>query len=208
VARIVEAVRRTVPAGVPVTVKTRLGFDDPLLFEDIVRGIGDAGASELTVHARTRRQGYRPPAFWDEIAKAREWLAIPVIANGEIWSVEDALRCRASSGCPDLMLGRGALCRPDLAQLIRARDRGEDAPSMDWSDVLALVLRLLDLNLGHYDAAYAPNPIKQWLTYLRHYYPQAALLFENIKRQRDPAELRGQLAAALESAPSPRRSAA
>jgi tRNA-dihydrouridine synthase C len=208
VARIVEAVRRAVPVGVPVTVKTRLGFEDPSLFEDIVRGIGEAGATELTVHARTRRQGYRPPAFWDEIAKARQWLAIPVIANGEIWSVEDALRCRDSSGCPDLMLGRGTLCRPDLARLIRARDQGEDAPPMDWSAVLALVLRLLDLNLAHYDAAYAPNQVKQWLIYLRHYYPQAALLFEGIKRERDPVALRRHLAKALETAPVPGRSAA
>ena len=208
VARIVEAVRRAVPRDVPVTVKTRLGFEDPSLFEDIVRGIGDAGATELTVHARTRRQGYRPPAYWEEVAKAREWLSIPVIANGEIWSVEDARRCRASSGCPDLMLGRGALCRPDLARLIRAHDRGEDIPPMRWTEILALVLKLLDLNLAHYDAAYAPNPIKQWLNYLRHYYPQAAILFEGIKRERDPGELRQRLATALAAAPPPQRSAA
>lgn len=208
VARIVAAVRRAVPPGTPVTVKTRLGFDDPSLFEDIVRGIGEAGASELTVHARTRRQGYRPPAYWDEIARAREWLAIPVIANGEIWSVEDAGRCRASSGCTDLMLGRGVLCRPDLPRLIRGHDRGIGLVPLDWTAARDLVLRLLDLNLEHYDASYAPNPVKQWLVYLGHYYPQAAQLFQDIKRLRDPAALRARLAVSPGTTTATCRSAA
>lgn len=208
VAQIVESVRRAVPGAVPVTVKTRLGFDDPALFEDIVRGIEAAGATELTVHARTRRQGYRPPAYWETIAEARRWLQIPIIANGEIWSTEDALRCRAVSGCDDLMLGRGVLCRPDLPRLIRARLSGDDALALSWPAVLALVLQLLELNLAHYDAGYAPNPIKQWLGYLRYYYPQAAVLFEAVKRLRDPVELKARLEMALQAGATAHRSAA
>ena len=72
---ITAEVRRAVPAHIPVTVKTRLGYEDPSLFIDIVRGIAAAGATELTVHARTKRHGYRPPAFWEEIARARELVA-------------------------------------------------------------------------------------------------------------------------------------
>ncbi len=64
------------------------------------------------------------------------------------------------------------------------------------------------LFIENYDAGYAPNPIKQWLGYLRHYYPQAALLFEEIKRLRDPALLRERLTGAMKAAPTERRSAA
>jgi len=194
---ITAAVRAAVPAQVPVTVKTRLGYEDQALFMDIVRGIDAAGATELTVHARTKRHGYRPPAYWEEIAAAREVVTLPVIANGEIWSPDDALRCRAISGCSDLMLGRGALCRPDLPRLVVAASKGEPLTPMHWNDILPLVPRFFELNLEHYDAGHAGNPLKQWLVYLRSYYPQAAVLFENIKRLRQPEDIRSVLKQAL-----------
>lgn len=199
---ITAAVRAAVPASIPVTVKTRLGFEDHSLFLDIVRGIESAGATELTVHARTKRHGYRPPAYWEEIAAAREVVKLPVIANGEIWSPDDALRCQQVSGCTDLMLGRGALCRPDLPRMVVAATRGETLIPMHWHDILPLVLRLFELNLQHYDACHAGNPIKQWLVYLRSYFPQAAMLFENIKRLREPADIRLVLASALQAGPA------
>ena len=194
---ITAAVRAAVPAQVPVTVKTRLGYEDQALFMDIVRGIDAAGATELTVHARTKRHGYRPPAYWEEIAAAREVVTLPVIANGEIWSPDDALRCRAISGCSDLMLGRGALCRPDLPRLVVAASKGEPLTPMHWNDILPLVPRFYELNLEHYDAGHAGNPLKQWLVYLRSYYPQAAVLFENIKRLRQPEHIHSVLKQAL-----------
>ena len=186
---ITAAVRQAVAPEIPVTVKTRLGFDDPSLFPDIVTGIEAAGATELTVHARTRRDGYRPPAYWEEIAIARELVSLPVIANGEIWSPQDALRCRAVTGCVDLMLGRGALCRPDLPRLVAAADRGETLTSLHWPDIAPLLLRFFQLQMQHYDAHHAGNPVKQWLVYLRSYFPQASLLFEQVKRLRQPQEI-------------------
>ena len=93
------------------------------------------------------------------------------------------------------MLGRGALCRPDLARLVRATMAGDDAEPLAWCDVLPLLQRFFRLTLDNYDHAYAGNPLKQWLVYLRSYYPQAAILFERIKRLRDPAELGAALAA-------------
>ena len=197
---IAAAVRAAVPAPVPVTVKIRLGYEDTSLLLDIVRGIEAAGATELTVHARTKRHGYRPPAYWEEIARAREVVSLNVIANGEIWSPADALRCRQVSGCDDLMLGRGALCRPDLARLVAAAARGEAPASLHWPDILPMLLQFLELNLAHYDACYAPNPLKQWLVYLRAYFPQAAAVFEQVKRLRDPAQVRHALLANLRAA--------
>lgn len=199
------AVRAAVPAHIPVTVKTRLGYEDGELFLDIARGVDAAGVDELTVHARTKRHGYRPPAYWDEIAKAREVVTLNVIANGEIWNPSDALRCREITGCDDLMLGRGVLCRPDLPRLVAASVRGESIASLHWPDILPMVLRLLELNLEHYDPCYAPNPIKQWLAYLRAYFPEAALLFESIKRMRDPAQLHAALSAAIAKRTKPAR---
>ncbi|MBA6411876.1 tRNA-dihydrouridine synthase [Parahaliea sp. F7430] len=184
VQRIVEAVRKAVPSELPVTVKIRLGYEDPLLFKDNVQAIGSAGASELAIHARTKKDGYRPPAYWDHCALAQEWLSIPVIANGEIWSVEDAKRCREISRCPDLMLGRGALCRPDLARLIASASADQPVNPLSWQDITALLLDFFEATIENYDAHYVGNPLKQWLVYLRTYYPQAAVLFENIKRLR------------------------
>lgn len=184
VARITAAVRAAVPADVPVTVKTRLGYEHHEQFLDIVAGIAAAGATEVTVHARTKSHGYRPPAYWQEISRARDCIEIPIIANGEIWSTEDARRCQQVSRCDDLMLGRGALCRPDLPRLVRAAEQGEELAALTWAQVLPLLLRYYELTVAHYDAVYVGNPIKQWLVYLRVYYPQAALLFNRIKRIR------------------------
>ncbi|MEP4148478.1 MAG: tRNA-dihydrouridine synthase [Halioglobus sp.] len=198
VAAITSAVRQAVPAHVPVTVKTRLGYEDQHKFIDIVRGIAEAGATELTVHARTKRHGYRPPAYWEEIARAREQVAMPVIANGEIWNAADALRCQQVSGCEDLMLGRGALCRPDLPRLVKAAANNEAMNPLPWGEIVPLILQFYQLTLDNYDACHVGNPIKQWLVYLRAYYPQAALLFDKIKRLREPeaigAGLRSEMA--------------
>lgn len=118
--RIVLAVRRAVPAHVPVSAKMRLGFNDDHRAEDNALAIEAAGASEIVVHARTKAHGYRPPAYWDRIADLRREVKLPLVANGEIWTVEDALRCQQASGCTSLMLGRGMVADPGLALAIRA----------------------------------------------------------------------------------------
>ena len=204
---ITAAVRAAVPTEVPVTVKTRLGYEDHSRFLDIVRGIEAAGANELTVHARTKRHGYRPPAYWEEIAAARAVVTLPVIANGEIWSTGDALRCRDISGCDDLMLGRGALCRPDLPRLVAAASKSEPLHPMHWREILPLVLKFFELNLEHYDTGHAGNPLKQWLVYLRSYFPQAALLFEDIKRLHQPTDITPILQQAIAASGSSREAA-
>jgi tRNA-dihydrouridine synthase C len=188
--QIVSAVRQAVPSDTPVTVKIRLGYQDRELLEDNVRAIAEAAPTELAIHARTKKDGYRPPAYWEEIARARQWVSLPIIANGEIWNPADGLRCREVSGCEDLMLGRGILCRPDLAHLIAAQHRGEEMHPLQWPQVHALVTQLFELSVTHYDERHVGNSIKQWLAYQRHYYPQAALLLERLKRLRSSTDLR------------------
>lgn len=190
---ITAAVRRALPAATPLTVKVRLGFEDRSTFTDVISAISDAGASEIVIHARTRRDGYRPPAYWEEIQRARACTVLPLVANGEIWSPDDAVRCREASGSSDLMLGRGVLCRPDLPRLVRSVDSGDALAPMTWSEVLPLLRHFFELTLQGYDARYAGNPLKQWLVYLRSYYPQGAVLFEAIKRLHDPSAIRAHL---------------
>ena len=127
--RIVAAVRRAVPAALPVSAKMRLGYEDASRARECAQALADGGASELVVHARTKADGYRPPAYWERVPAIREAVAIPVIANGEIWTPADAERCRVVSGCDGLMLGRGMVADPGLALAIRAQRRAGGAAS-------------------------------------------------------------------------------
>ena len=142
VGRVVEAVRAAVPAHVPVSAKMRLGFHDDSLAEACAQAIEAAGACELVIHARTKAHGYRPPAYWDRIADIRQHVRLPVIANGEIWSVADALRCQEVTGCQALMIGRGAVSDPGLALAIARANKPHQAdrepmlhPAVPWSDL-------------------------------------------------------------------------
>ena len=186
VGAIAAAVRRAVPAHLLVTAKIRLGFEDRSPFLDNVRALADAGVNELAIHARTRSDGYKPPAWWDEIARAVALVDFPVIANGEIWSPEDSQRARSASHCEDLMLGRGVLCRPDLPKLVRAATDGVDARGLSWLDIAELLQGFAQQKRQECAERHAAGPVKQWLGYLRHYYPQAAALFADVKRLTDP----------------------
>jgi tRNA-dihydrouridine synthase C len=128
-ARIVEAVRRAVPPGLAVSAKMRLGVDDASRARECAQALAGGGASELVVHARTKADGYRPPAHWERLPAIREAVSIPVIANGEIWTPDDAERCRRVTGCDGLMLGRGMVADPGLALAILASRRAGRVPS-------------------------------------------------------------------------------
>ena len=114
---IAEAIVKTVVEAVkvPVTVKTRLGWDnDQITILDFARRMEGSGASMLTLHARTRAQGYKGTAQWEWIAKVKEVLSIPVIANGDIFSVEAAIECLSQTGADGVMCSRGTLGYPFL----------------------------------------------------------------------------------------------
>ena len=186
---IVSAIRRAVPDNTPVTAKIRLGYEDDKLLFDNVQAIEAAGASELTVHARTKVQGYKPPAHWEQIAEVKAQLSIPVIANGEIWTPDQALACQQQSSCEDLMLGRGALCRPDLPGLIKSQADNEMREPISWAQIIPLLHQSLIFSIENYEPKYAGNRLKQWLVYLKHHYLEANILFSDIKRLRTPDEL-------------------
>ncbi len=110
---LVQAVVNAV--NVPVTVKTRIGWDDDEInILDFASRMADAGAQMLTVHARTRAQGYNGAAKWDWIRQVKAALTIPVIANGDIFSVKSAVTCLEQTGADGVMCSRGTLGYPFL----------------------------------------------------------------------------------------------
>lgn len=181
---IVSAVRKATPADVKVTAKMRLGYLDKSLMLDCARALDDGGAGHIVVHARTKVEGYRPPAHWACIAQVREVVQAQVIANGDIWTVEDYLQCRRESGCEDVMLGRGLVARPDLALQIRATIAGEDATPLPWSALQSIIEGFYARVSEEICAAHAPGRLKSWLAHLRRSYPQAEALYQDIRTQK------------------------
>ncbi|MFY8325936.1 tRNA-dihydrouridine synthase [Pseudoalteromonas sp. ZZD1] len=179
---IIKAVRDAVPIQHQVSAKIRLGFDDDSNSQEIVDAVVSAGADSIAIHARTKRDGYNPPAYWEKIPPLIEGKAIDVVANGEIWQVSDALLCQQRSGCTDLMLGRGALSHPDLAKKIKATMSGEQYQGLQWEHILYHIIHSSMHHDPTKDEKYFASRTKQWLGYLKREYQQAHALFDEIRR--------------------------
>ncbi len=197
---IARQVREAVPAATPVTAKIRLGYESRTRYVENALALAEGGVAELVVHGRSKADGYRPPAYWDCIGRIREYLAIPVIANGDIWSPEDYRRCRAESGCTHVMLGRGLLSRPDLALAIRADLTNTEFTPLNWSAICDLLLGFQRQTTLSYPLQFCGNRLKQWLMYLQRQYVQAGQLFEAIKKSRDPLVIESAVIAARDLA--------
>lgn len=183
--RIVAEVRRAVPAHIPVTAKMRLGYESPDGALDCARALAAGGAAQIVVHARTKVDGYRPPAHWEWIARVQAAVPVPVFANGEIWTVADWQRCRSISGATHFMLGRGLIAQPDLALQIRAAARGDPWTPLPWDALLPRVLDFWHQVRAKLAGNYAPGRLKQWLIWLARNYPEAAALFDAVRRETD-----------------------
>jgi len=201
--RIVHAVRAAVPTDIPVTAKMRLGCDRPDGALECARALAAGGAAELVVHARTKTQGYQPPAYWEWIARIREAIDITVIANGEIWSVDDWRRCREISGAEHFMLGRGLVARPDLALQIRAAANGASIDALGWDALRPQVRDYWRQVRAKVMPRFAPGRLKQWLFSLSRNYPDAQRLFDDIRRERDCAPIDRALLGPDAEAPGP-----
>ena len=194
--RIVSRVRAAVPAGIPVTAKMRLGVSDTSRAIECATALAEGGAASLVVHARTRDHGYRPPAHWDWIARIDAAVGVPVIANGEVWTPADWERCRAVSGCADVMIGRGAVSDPFLA--LRIRGLMDRSPSRgEWPIVLRHIADYLKKLQARVAARHEHGRVKMWLSYLRRTWPQAAELHAAIRRRHDSREILAVIEGAL-----------
>ena len=173
--------------GVPLTAKMRLGVNEPTRAIECAQALAEGGAQRLVVHARTKRDGYRPPAHWAWVARIAEAVEVPVVANGEVWSVANWRGCRQESGVSDVMLGRGAVADPFLARDIRAGVEWEtgDPRHGDWLILAQAIGRFWTRVRAKLAPCHAPGRLKQWLNFLRRRFAQAETLFQRVRPLKD-----------------------
>ena len=191
---IVRAIRDAVPPEIPVSAKMRLGWDSIDAIHENADMAAEGGASWLTIHARTRVAGYAPPVYWKPIGVVRKRLNIPVVANGDIWTIADFRQCREETGCRHFMLGRGAMANPFLSWQA-AHELGitdslppaaaRNAP-VDWTPLLCRLMHYMEF-YGEKIQPRTAQRLKQWLRMASHHDGFAD--FERIKRTQTVPEL-------------------
>lgn len=201
--RILCEVRRSVPAPIPVTAKMRLGFENTDGALECAQALADGGAAQIVVHARTKTDGYKPPAHWEWVARIQDAVQVPVFANGEVWSLEDWRRCREVSGVHNIMLGRGLVAKPDLALQIKAACRGDDVIPMPWEEIFPMLQDFWIQVRRKLPPQYAPGRLKQWVIWLTRNYSQAADLFVAIRQETDCLKIDQRLGLLIEPAVMP-----
>ncbi len=194
---IVKTVRSAISPEIPVSAKIRLGFDNPSVCIENAQAIAEGGASWLTVHCRTKSDGYRPPAYWDWIPKIREATSIPLVANGEIWNPSDFDRCREVTYCDQFMIGRGAMSNPYIFKQIREhlnKDTSAISPVFKpWQQTKSLLPGFFEASSLHINEYFAVSRTKQWLKALSLKNPEAKEVFDRVKILRKPLEFRSEL---------------
>jgi tRNA-dihydrouridine synthase C len=190
---ITRAVREAVPRSIPVSVKVRLGWDSIEPIHKNSEMIQRAGASWLTIHARTKAQGYQPPVYWHPIGEVRRYASIPIVANGDIWSIADFHLCQEQTGCQHFMIGRAALANPQLPHQI-AQSLGLQSPRplplTNWPALLRELLHYSEACNGPANPK-SLNRLKQWLAIASRFgdFPH----FAQLKRLQTPQEFFAQL---------------
>jgi tRNA-dihydrouridine synthase C len=214
---VVAAMRAAVPKEIPVSAKLRLGWDSIDSIYENAAMAAEGGASWLTIHGRTRVAGYQPPAFWRPIGLVRERLGLPVVANGDIWTIEDFRRCREETDCIHFMLGRGAMANPllpaqaarelGIAHVVQHRIAGDPVHSAagtlhgpgiapgaplgdaerDWAPRLRRLAHWMDYFEGPGAASKRVHRLKQWLKLAARFGEFTE--FESIKRAQSVDEL-------------------
>ena len=182
--QIIKSVKEAIPNKAILSAKIRLGFDDASLLDEIVSAITSANANQLTIHARTKRDGYKPPAYWHHIGEISDKYDIELFANGEIWSLADAKQCLKEAKTANIMLGRGALAMPNLANVVKEKEE-----KMPWPALNILFQHYAQLELQGDKSFYFSSRLKQWLRYLKLQYPQAENLFNAIKLMKNKEDI-------------------
>ena len=194
--RITRAVRSAVPPEKIVSAKMRLGFDHDEQAEECALALEAGGVSEIVIHARTKADGYRPPAYWPRIADIRSHVKVPLIANGEIWNVQDAVRARQDSGCHDLMIGRGMVTNPGLGLALKKFDTNTNAygdqesqTQLTWQDMLPHLMYFWNLVQKRITRKHQAGRFKQWLNFLRKHHGEAQIAFLELRTIGDPEQI-------------------
>lgn len=188
--RIMEAVVKAV--SLPVTLKMRMGWDHTRLNAPrLARIAEECGIKMVTVHGRTRNQMYTGTADWRFIAKVKEAVSLPVIGNGDVESIDDAVRMLEESGADGVMIGRGTYGRPWLpGQVAHFLATGERRPDPTLETVLEIVLEHLEAMLLHYGADTGVRIARKHMAWYSRGLPGSADFRAQVNRQSDPAALR------------------
>jgi nifR3 family TIM-barrel protein len=168
---VARAVVKAVP--IPVTIKMRSGYEDISLFKENLLAAQESGVRYITLHPRTKVDGYTPPARWDLIAEAKSILKIPLVGNGDIKNVEDALNMLRMTRCDALMIGRGSLMNPFIFHQIRAHFSGTFYQPK-WEDLMNYLNAYLEAMPSEMTPKVRVNKLKQLLGFL--FKSNAALL--------------------------------
>ncbi|MDP8099069.1 tRNA dihydrouridine(16) synthase DusC [Pasteurella atlantica] len=176
-----------------VSVKVRLGWNSCEQAFEIADAVQQGGANEITVHGRTKQDGYKAEKInWLAIKDIQQRLNIPVIANGEIWDHQSAKKCYEVTACQHLMIGRGGLNTPNLSKVIKYNDE-----KLNWQKVLELLYCYLNMENPFDSGFYHIARIKQWLRFLLKEYKEAQVLFEQIKIEQTPQGIKKHIEKAL-----------
>ncbi len=175
--QIVKAVRDAVPEDQITSAKMRLGFNDDSKMFECADALASAGANEITIHARTKVQGYKPPAHWHLVSAIQKNISIPIFINGEIWTPKDAQIALTESGCSNIMIGRGAIRHPWLAKHIKSGQHQSET----WEAMLKLIREFWYSIICAMPSQYCAGRLKQWLNFIREAYPQADVLYQEIR---------------------------
>ena len=186
---IVKSVVESVP--IPVTVKIRSGWDEKSInAKEIAKVIEKAGASAITVHPRTRKQGYSGKANWDIIKEVKENVSIPVIGNGDIKSCYDAKRMLDETGCDAIMIGRGVLGNPWLIkECVDYLNDGIEPKEVLAEEKINMIKRHLKLLINTKPEKVAMLEIRSHAAWYLKGLPNTKELKENIFKTKDPKEL-------------------
>ncbi len=198
---IVKTVRAAVPKGVPVTAKIRLGFDDPSACLENALAIEEAGATWLTVHCRTKTDGYKPPAYWEWIPRIKEKTKIPLVTNGEIWKLDDYVKCHATAETSGYMIGRGALRDPHLFKKIKFLSEVPNSVlnTAHSTPLRELVPRFFESSVVYMNEGFAVARTKGWLKQLSLSEPEFGAIFDEVKVLTKPLEFKRVLFSKLEA---------
>ncbi len=180
------SVRRSVPKEIPISAKLRLGWDSSRNVVELAKAAESGGADWITIHARTRVQGYAPGVEWEAIGRAREAVRVPVVANGDIHSADSLAICARQSGCDAFMIGRGAMASPDLFATLR----GWCESPLSFPEICQLLVdyarRVLAAGFSEQKAVCR---VKQWLRMGAAFRSDFHSTFERIKHARSESEL-------------------
>ena len=182
--RIIQTMRFRLPENISLTAKMRLGINDTQHTVACAEAIATGGATSLTIHARTKEEQYRPPAHWEWFAIIQEKINIPLIANGDIFSVADFQRLCTQCSPDGIMLGRGVLKNPYLALQIKAAIHQQSQKEIHTNDILIILQRFYQACLmQNKQDKYAAARLKQWLSLLQESDEDLQALFVQIKKQ-------------------------